>query len=248
MKKLLKLKFDFENKPAYIDFGQPETPEEYEEMFRFRYEVYKKKDYFESGYKYTDNGLDSCDKEKTTEYFIAKFNGKIVGSVRLIRTEVLPTEHYFKFKEPEEVAKIPREKRAELSRLTVAPYLHGVYLPRNIVFLLLLYVLVDYAQKNRIDGGYSFVKNSLREKMIKLKMPMNMIDDFSVCYPDDGILYNYFYNQPENKVFPIYFLTDDFKKYLDNLLENKRLFSFSESEVVLKTNLYTKFLKTLKII
>ncbi len=248
MKNLLKLKFDFENKPSYIDFGQPETLEEHEEMFRFRYEVYKKKDYFKSDYEYSDNGLDSCDKEKTTEYFIAKFNEKIIGSVRLIRTEVLPTEHYFEFKEPEEVAKIPREKRAELSRLTVAPYLHGVYLPRNIVFLLLLYVLVDYAQKNRIDGGYSFVKNSLREKMIKLKMPMNIIEDFSVCYPSDGILYNYFYNQPENKVFPIYFLTDDFKKYLDNLLENKRLFSFSENEVILKTNLYTKFLKTLKII
>lgn len=248
MKILLKLNFNFNNESSYVDFGHPETKEEYEEMFKFRYEVYKKKKYFKLNHKYSNLGLDDYDKEKTTKYFIAKFRGKIIGSVRLIRKEVLPTEKYFVFKEPEEMKKISKKNRAELSRLTIAPYLYGVYLPRNMVFLLLVYVLVEYAKNNEINGGYSFIKNSLRKKINKLKMPINIIKKFSIKYPKDGILYSYFYNQPQNEVFPVYFLTNDFIKYLDNIFYNKLLFNYSDDEITLKTNLYTKFLKKIKIL
>jgi len=244
--KELQLKANGENKLIY--FGVPNNDSEILEMHKLRYEIYSKKDYIDKE-KFKDGvEKDEYDLDKKSHYFIAKIDDRIIGSVRLIRDHYLPTEKDFKFEEPEEMKNISREQRGEVGRLVITPYSKETYLPRNIILLFLIDCLLKFSVENNIEGGYSFVKSSLLDKLNKLKMPIHMIKSYLQVYPRDGILYKYF-NQENDKVIPIYIFIDEVKKYLDSLINNRKMFEkISEKRFVLKENLYNGFLKFLKII
>lgn len=248
MKVLNILNFNYKGIPSTLYFGHPSTDIEFNDMFRLRYKIYAKKGYIDPHEFNHGIEKDNFDHKAGTFYFIAIFNNCVIGSVRLIKENKLPTEEYFSFNIPGPMREIESNKKAELGRLVVAPYLYNLYPPRNLVFLFLVNTLVQFSEEKQIQGGYSFVKKSLEEKMKKLKMPFHAIDEFQVKYPEDGVLSNYFYNQSEDPVIPIYFLTSKYSSYFKKVISNKLMFERKKGEIFLKTNLYTKFLKNYKII
>ena len=82
-----KLKIQLDNNHTII-FGIPETESEFDEMFRFRHEVYVKEGYM----SLTEEGkdIDSYDKEEKCNYFTAYLNSRIIGTIRIIHDEILP--------------------------------------------------------------------------------------------------------------------------------------------------------------
>ncbi|MFA6322978.1 MAG: acyl-homoserine-lactone synthase [Candidatus Buchananbacteria bacterium] len=202
-----------------IEFGIPNNDYEKDQMFKFRYDSYLRHDYIDPN----ENGrdVDEFDNGKST-YFIAIVGNKIIGTVRLIKDNYLPTEKDFIFSEPHTMAVILRDRRAELSRLIVERYDSKVFIPRHLVLLGLLDVIVEYALKNNLEGGYSFIKNSLKVKLKSMNFPFYLIDDFKKNY-DKGVLLKYF-NSKNDKVYPIYFVTLEIKKYIDRFFSNTLLF------------------------
>jgi N-acyl-L-homoserine lactone synthetase len=249
--KELQLKVNGENK--VICFGIPDNPNEIEEMHKLRYNVYSSRNYIDP--KRFPDGIekDQYDINKKCVYFIAKIDNKIIGTIRLIKDYFLPTEkECFKFEEPEDIKKIQRENRAELGRLIVIPYNDTnnatFYIPRNLITLFLINCLVEYGLQNNIHGGYAFIKNDFRVKLEKLKIPIHLIKQYTQIYPRNGILYGYF-NQSNNKVIPMYFITLEFKQYIDKVINRYIMFKkINKKRYILKENLYNKFLKFLKII
>jgi len=78
-----------------IEIKIAETPEELEEVFRLRFEVYKNEDYIDPK-DYPDGRLtDEYDKHSVS--FLAVKNNEYVGTVRLVKNSDLgfPTEHAF---------------------------------------------------------------------------------------------------------------------------------------------------------
>lgn len=244
----LHLRLGAEN--ARVDFGTPETEKELDEMFCFRFEQYAGRGYIDPQ-KFTDGmEKDSIDEFGKCVYFVAKLGDKIVGTVRLIFCDPLPTEEYFTFQEPEIFHKVPRNQRAELGRLIIVPpdKEKKIFFPRGLIMLMVLRTLVDYGDTHGILGGYAFVKSRLLEKLIKLKVPVIRISNYEQHYPLDGTIHNYF-NQPNNPVLPICFVTDDIRRYLDKTMSNYWIFeTLGEGELRLRHNLYTKFLQTRGVI
>ena len=165
------------DKDRIIYFGLPDNQRELDETFRLRFKIYAEKNYIDSS-KFP-NGLeeDEHDFNNQCSYFIAKIDEQIIGFVRIIKDNVLPTEKYFKFFEPEAIKNIPDYQRCELGRLIVAPFTdkNGKYLPRHIVLLFLIKSLVDFGIKNNILGGYAFIKDKLKKKFKKLRIPIYLI-------------------------------------------------------------------------
>jgi len=227
----------------HISVGVPETSAEKESMFELRNRIYKERGYIPSE---ETNDRDSFDDDPSTQYFIATIDGQVIGSVRIIYENVLPTEKYFTFKEPGEISSIPRRKRAELGRLVVMPYISkGIYLPRGLVLLLILRAAVVDFKMRGTDGGYAFIKESLKEKMAQRKMPVHVLDNFSNHYPKDGILYNYF-TQEDDPVTPIYFLTSEFDKYTEKMLHSFMFKELKKEHYQLRVwfyNLYNRVLR-----
>lgn len=243
----LKLKLNGDSKTIY--FGIPDTEEEEEKMFRLRYNAYSLRGYINPS-KYKDGiETDEYDKDNKSIYFIAKVDDKVTGTVRIIKDNYLPTEkECFEFNEPEEIKKIERNNRGELGRLIVIPYEEGKYFPRNIILLFLVKSLIDYGLQHDIRGGYAFIKESLKKKLEKLKFPIHYIFPYKQIYPAGGILYGYF-TQKDNRVIPIYFLTNEFSKFIEKLVDKKLMFSREiDNTYILRENFYNKFLKALKII
>ncbi len=249
MKILKELRLNVNGTSKVIYFGSPDNHDELTEMYKLRYDVYSSRGYINK--KISAEGLekDNYDKENKCDYFIAKIDGRIIGTARLIRDSILPTEkECFVFEEPEEIGRIPRNNRAELGRLIVIPYGKNVYLPRNLVTLFLLSCLLDFCLENNILGGYAFIKDKLKIKLQKLKMPIHVIENFVQKYPQNGLLAGYF-GDKENSVVPMYFIVDEFKKYIDKTINNSLMFKKNNnSEYLLRENPYNKFLKILKII
>jgi N-acyl-L-homoserine lactone synthetase len=227
-----------------IEFIHATHEKDLTEIFKIRARVYSKKGYFKEK---KDLDIDEYDNDSKTVYFCAKHRGKVIGALRIIRKEILPTEKYFNFIEPKEISNIVQKERCEISRLVVERQEQS-FIPRNLVMLFLLYRLINYAQKNKIKGGYAFIKESLYTKLQKIHFPFSLIKGYSQRYPDAGILYNYF-NDPQDMVYPIYFFTDESSEYIRQLLKRK-IFSHNTKQgtYYLENNLYTKFLKSLKII
>jgi N-acyl-L-homoserine lactone synthetase len=207
-------------------FGQPNSKKELDQMFELRYQVYLKHDYIHKEMFPKKREKDIYDEQGKCTYFIAKLgNGMVVGSLRLIRDYFLPTEkECFKFKEPEEITKIPRNQRVEISRLVARPCkINGDHhLPRHLVLLGLLRVALDFSLENDIKGGYSFIKQSLGKKLRKLGIPFHLIKNYQQIY-NKKILWKYF-NQKEDPVFPVYFLRDEINDYFEKLFNSRLIF------------------------
>lgn len=187
-----------------VEFGQPDLPEEMEAMFRFRHDEYLKRGYISPGFYPDGRDFDELDAAGKCAYFFARVDGRIIGTVRLIMDEYLPTEkECFKFVEPPAIQKIPRSQRAELGRLIAAKYSPTVFLPRHLVMLGMFLNVYDYCRKKRIRGGYSFIKDSLKKKLEKLWLPVGIIRDNRQIYQGE-VLKNYF-SDPQNPVWPIYY-------------------------------------------
>lgn len=210
-----------------IIFGIPDSENELNDMFNLRCKVYKK-------YNYLPNNIKS-DKDEYDDksiYFIAKIGSIIIGSVRLIKNKILPTEKdCFQFDEPLDMRKISRDNRGEVSRLVV-DWCGQNFLPRHLVMLGLIKCLVDYAYINNIDGGYGFIKDKLKKKLDNIKIPVHYIDDFKQIY-NKNILKNYFNNESD-KVWPIYYITSEIKNYIDSIFNNKLLFKKSGNIFIIR--------------
>lgn len=234
-----------------LDFGVPDTATELDGMFALRYKRYSEKGYIDHE-RYSDGKeRDAYDADGKSVYFISKIRGgRIIGTVRLIQDDPLPTRLLFDFAEPLAIAAIPPKCRAEIGRLIVDPLDQesGLYLPRNIVLLFLLKSLIRYGQEHDIQGGYAFIKTKLKDKMLKLHMPLRVINDAVLRVNEDDVLHNYFM-QHDDPVIPIIFIAEEYHQYICKTIDSRMMFDRpSDHLYVLKDNLYTQFLKYLKVL
>lgn len=226
-----------------IRFIRATEVKDLDEIFKIRARVYSKRGYFKEK-KEIDR--DEYDSDESTVYFCAKHKEKVIGALRVIRGEILPTEKYFQFSEPQKISKIQKSERCEISRLVVERQEED-FIPRNLIMLFLIFRLIKYAEDNSLKGGYAFIKKSLYVKLLKIHFPFHPIEEYSQKYPNSGVLYNYF-NDPGDVVSPIYFFTNESFEFIKKLLKRK-IFSYDKDGIYfLENNLYTKFLKSLKII
>lgn len=244
MKKIYELFLKIAGENKTIFFGIPNTENELEKMFSLRKEVYTKNEYINQ-----ESDKDEYDENGKSIYFIAKIENDIIGTVRLILDNPLPTQKdCFDFQEPKAMQAIAKDKRGELSRLISVPYKKNIYLPRHLVMLFLISCAFKYAEENDIQGGYSFVTTKLYDKMNKIKVPFRIVKKYKQKYSDGSLMYPYF-NKKDNPILPIYYNTQEIKIYLENLFKDKKMFEkISDNKFKLKNNLYNKFLKLLKII
>lgn len=227
-----------------IYFGIINNDQELQEMFRLRYEVYSRMGYI-SKESFPENiEKDEYDEEKKCDYIIAKFKNRIVGSVRVINDYFLPTEKdCFKFEEPLEMKKIPRDKRGEISRLIVK---HNESLPPFLLLLGIFDSILKIASEKDKKGGYSFIKESLRKKLAKIGIPFRIIRPFTQIYSKKH-LWGYFHN-PTDPVVPIYYLRDEAKEFLDKIFNNKKIFKkIDDKRILYLLNNSWKFLFYIKL-
>jgi N-acyl-L-homoserine lactone synthetase len=226
-----------------LHFGEADTSEEVHESFKLRHQVYTEKGYISASRPSQGIEKDEHDVNGKCHYFIAKCDGKVIGVVRIIIDDPLPTEKCFEFDEPKPLLNIPRTNRCELGRFIIIPpdKERGEFLPRGLVMLFLLDVLSSFGLKNGFHGGYAFIKKSLEKKMKRLKMPVRNIHAYTQNYPEDGVLYKYF-TQPNDPVIPVYFLTKDFSDYSQRRIHNWLIFKKTEDCFVLRNSLYLIFL------
>jgi len=230
-----------------INFGIPDNKEELNEMFKLRFNIYKERNYIDPNAFKDELDIDEYDLKNKCEYFVAKIRDQIIGSVRLIKDNPLPTELYFRFETPQKMKNLDYNEKIEISRLVVSPYkinnLH--YLPRHIIMLFLFKTTMDYAKDKNYKSGYSFVKSKLFYKLKKLNIPFYIIKPYEQKYPENGILYKYF-NDPLDPVIPIYYFLEDMDRYFDKLLASKLIFhKKSDTEVILKNIFIYKILLNL---
>ena len=224
-----------------IEFGHPETAKEKREMYHFRYENYLRHNYIDKNRLKDELDQDEYDLANKCVYFVAKVDGQVIGTVRLIIDDPLPTEKdCFLFTEPEKMKLVDRHKRAELSRLIVDRYMPDKHFPRHFIMLGLLFCIIEYSNKNGLIAGYGFIKDSLKKKLIKIKMPVHFIDEFKQVY-GDGILRNYFSDE-KNPVWPIYYFADEVDKYLNLVIKysfslSGKTYSYREMSLVDKASL-----------
>lgn len=232
-----------------VCFGVPNTEEELGAMFKLRHDVYKSKGYIDA--KQLHNGLekDSYDTEGKCYYFIAKVDDKIIGTARLIKDDELPIKkECFEFETPALIKKFPKEQRIELGRLIVIPYDSMHYFPRNLVLMFLINSVIGFCENKNFAAGYAFVTKPLLKKFEKLRIPVRKISQYLQKYPKDGLLYMYF-NKRGNPIVPIYFIRDEVKKYIEEVINKRKMFQkIDESNYILKPNLYNKFLRLMKIL
>lgn len=215
MKVINEIELKVKGKKKSIYFGIPEG-DEIDLMYQFRYRIYFNHGYInqhESG-----KDVDEYDKGKSV-YFIAKIDDRIIGTVRLIHDDYLPTEKdCFEFEEPKVIKNISRIHRVELGRLIVERYQDNNFLPRNLVMLGLFFSVVEYSKSNNFIAGYSFIKDTLKIKLDTLKIPYHPIEEFKIIY-SKGILEKYF-NDSVNKVRPIYYLVSEIDSYISKVFRN----------------------------
>jgi len=200
-----------------IDVGVPTRVQEKEAMFALRKKEYLKRGYTSRLYR-DGSDIDEYDYTEGCEYFIAENEKEIIGTVRLIRDFYLPTEtKCFTFEEPEVMNKIPRENRAEISRLIVRS--DHLFLPEHLVMLMLFSGMSGFGAVSEIEAGYAFIKTSLKRIFQKIKFPIHVIEEYTNIY-SDKLLQGYFESRIDPPV-PMYFLREEIDDALKIILAFK---------------------------
>jgi len=230
MKTLCRIKFKLKNENYSVDFGTPTTPEEFEEMFKLRYEVYiKEKGYGNQSYFPEEKEHDKYDIEKKCYYAIAKFDEKVIGTARLVKNDSLPLEEeYFSFNEPESVKKISRKYWAELSRLISRP---PFIFPPYLIMIGLFYTLLRYGFKYDLKIGFAVITKDLKEKIQKLGIPFYEINEYSAKSSDITRKFQGYFKK--RKLSLIYFFRDEISKYLNEVIKNKLISKYFRTEITL---------------
>lgn len=247
MQVLRELEVDLSGKKKSVLIGIPNTEDELNAMFIFRFNEYLRRDYIEQSMHSQGKDIDEYDRQNRCVYFVALVDGRIIGTVRLIQDTPLPTEKYFDFVTPKDIASIKPEHRGELSRLIITPLdrQNGLYLPRGLVRFVLLSVIVKHGLDKGIVGGYAFVKDSLRKKLANSNLPIHAINKFEVRYPKQGVLNKYFH-QSFDPVTPVYFLTQEIHDYI-NIRTNKKPFrAGGDAKIFYEESILTKIYRFLK--
>lgn len=241
------------NRKRVITFGIANTDKEKNDVFLLRYQVYSERGYIDKDAYPNKLEADKYDDNCDTKYFIAvlhdEIGEKVIGCIRLILANPLPTQEDFIFDEPTEIRSIPSNKRFEIGRLIVIPPCKeiGDYLPRGLVMIFLLNVVGNFALKNSLEGGYAFIKESLNRKLTRSGFPVRYITKYRQRYPQTGVLYKYF-TQKEDPVIPIFFLTKSFYGFSQKYLSNKLLFDTKGDSIIFRESFLTNVLKILKIV
>ncbi len=229
-----------------IDFGQPETKEELDEMFKFRYRVYARKSFINKNQEKRD--YDAFDKEGKCFYFIAKLGNQIIGSTRLIVGRPLPSEkEYFEMDLPEEIKSLSADEVVEVGRLSAYIDDPKVKIPRHLVLLGLFYSMVKFAEKNNFKVCLGGMKEYVKDKLDSINFPLKEVKGYKLIYnpkKHGDPLDEFFNHHPKyGGVVAIYCFLDEAKKYFDSIFENK--ICFSKSDGVL--NLRSVFLFNLRL-
>jgi len=229
-----------------IFFGMVNNNQELQETFRLRYEVYSKKGYILSNLFPEKIEKDEYDEVEKCDYFIAKFENRIIGTARVIKDYYLPTEKdCFQFEEPQKIKEIPRDKRGEISRLIVTKA-DNESIPPFLVLLGIFDSILKFASKEDRRGGYSFIKESLRKKLKRINIPLHVIKPYTQIYSKKH-LWGYFHDSAD-PVVPIYYLRDEAKEYLDKIFNNKKIFrKLGEKKFLYLLNKLWKFLFYIKL-
>lgn len=199
----------------YVEFGIPDNEFEINEMFRLRYRRYVEKGYIKPNSSCLD--IDEYDTEQKCRYLIARINDKIVGSVRFIISDPLPTESLcFSFDEPVEMGAIPRDMRGEVSRLVSES--QGK-VSEHLIVIGLIACLHELAEDNYILGGYIYVKESLFRILRFLGIPLAPIEDAVLVYPENEYMHGYFYESTD-RVIPAVYLRDGVGESINIILAN----------------------------
>lgn len=201
-----------------ICFGMPTTDEELREMYKGRYTAYLRKGHLVENKEKLD--IDLHDKKGSCKYFIAKMDDRIIGSLRIIKEDPLPTEKdYYQFPEPEKIKKIQRDKRIEIGRL-VSNNEKG-FLPRHIVLLGLFYAALKFAKEEGFGGGYGTLKDYVKAKLDKISFPIHEINGFVKVYDfensKDPLVG--FFDEAKGATYPVYFIQKEASNYLENMFK-----------------------------
>lgn len=208
-----------------IFFGRAVTDEELKAVYALRYEVYSHRGYIEPSRYPAKEESDHYDSEGKSIHFAAFIDGKALACIRVIVDDPLPTEKAFTFEEPFPLKNISRQRRGELGRFIIIPpdRENKIFFPRGLVMLFILATLSKFGEEENIQGGYSFIKESLKKKLERLSVPFHPIYPHEEHYPKDGVLARYF-NQPEDPVIPMYYLTSECLVFTARKLKQKILF------------------------
>lgn len=190
-----------------LKVGYPETDEELEAMFRLRTKVYTEWGYITAG----QNDKDEYDLDNKCVYFIAKIDEKLVGTVRVVIDDPLPAELVLDFKEPEEIARIPRNKRCEISRLIGTA--KGL---NHLVSLSLIKAMIEWAKENDCRGGYSFIQSYLVQILNSIRFPIHFIEPYTLKNIE-GSLHDYLDKSGGSEVLPIYYLRGESAEFMEKM-------------------------------
>ena len=214
--------------PEILEFREISSDHEINNVFKFRYIHYLRRGYISPNHKRVDT--DTYDNGQS-RYFIALFKNEIVGCVRLIKSNPLPTiKDCFDFVEPDEMKVILKSNRGEVSRLIVSrPSLKEGW-PRHFAMLGLLYILTETASEDGLKGGYSFIKSSLKNKLNILNFPYGVIPTYRQKY-SKNVLKKYFTNK-NDLVIPIFFILNDIQIFYDKLFSNNLFFKVHHERLI----------------
>lgn len=196
-----------------VDFGILDRDSELQEMFRLRYRRYVERGYIAPALGEVD--IDDHDRQGHCRYVAAVHAGQMVGSVRFIITDPLPTESYcFRFAEPAGLAPVPRHLRAEVSRLVSES--RGLVAEHQVVVGLLT-CLHQVAIDDDFLAGYLYVKESLWRMLGVLGIPLHAIEDAQLVYAGQ-YMHNYFADRTD-PVRPAFYFRDEVGLGLERLLQ-----------------------------
>ena len=220
-----------------------------QEIFIQRSRVYTKYGYLAAGSTADGIESDAFDKAGDCTYFgVTREDGRLIGSVRLIRSLKFPMESFFTYDLPASLTHIPHDKTAEMSRLVVERTEADHMIPRNLILLMLSKSLLDTAREEGIDVGYAFLKRRLVKKLRLLNIPFEHLEPFTCIYPADGPMAPYFYAEPEDGAVPSYFIVQEVEKYIDDVFNNSHIFEHqSPTAYALKHSAFNTFLHLLGI-
>lgn len=248
MKVLKQLTLPIGSDNVTVDFGVLNTRTEVQSSYTLRYKIYSKYNYLLHPESHNGYECDEYDELENCIYFAGVVGERQIAGVRLINSHKLPIHSAFQFATPKGHDGVDILIQSEIGRLVVDRYSDSAHTPRNILLLMLAAVMAEHCTKVGIQYSYAFLKERLIKKLTRLGLPFTKIEPYRLTYPRGGPMEPYFYDKTD-LASPAYLELAAVQSFLTSTIESEMLFQrLGDNHLLLKTNLYSRFLRTIGVI
>lgn len=188
-------------------------------LYKYRYSIYLKYGLIEQN----NLKIDKDNYDDHCHHIVATFDDKIIGTLRVIHGNVIPTlDYYYNFDTSMPLLNYPRSRIFEVGRIIATPHIVTHLMSSHFILLMMFEYVVTFTKKHGLDMSIGAMKKRIVNQLERVKFPIHTITNANLVYnphQHHDPLTLFFNEHKTGKICPVFIGRKEAETYFSHVRE-----------------------------